>query len=158
MHHYNDQEAMMGRITDFLSKDHERCDQLFLQAESNAQKGQWEAATTMFRMFQNSLERHLSIEEEILFPAMGEILGVTCGPTDVMRSEHRQMRQLVRSMDEAVTARNREEFLGNAETLLIMMQQHNFKEENMLYRMADQMLAQRPDEIIAAMENIKELT
>lgn len=148
----------MGRITDFLSKDHDRCDQWFLQAETNASNGQWDAATSMFRKFQNGLERHLSIEEEILFPAMGEILGVTCGPTDVMRGEHKQMRQIVQNMDEAANARNRDEFLGNAETLLIMMQQHNFKEENMLYRMADQMLAQRPDEIIAAMENIKEFT
>jgi hemerythrin-like domain-containing protein len=149
---------MMGRITDFLSKDHDRCDQWFLQAESSVEKGQWAAATPMFQQFQTGLERHLTIEEEILFPAMGEILGVTCGPTDVMRGEHRQMRQIVQNMDEAMRTQNRDEFLGHADTLLIMMQQHNFKEENMLYRMADQMLAQRPDDIIAAMENIREFT
>ena len=33
-----------------------------------------------------------------------------------------------------------DEYAGNAETLLIMMQQHNMKEENILYPMCDQHL------------------
>ena len=35
---------------------------------------------------------------------------------------------------------NRDDYLGIADTLLILMQQHNMKEEQMLYNMMDQHL------------------
>ena len=41
---------------------------------------------------------------------------------------------------EALEAGNTDDYFGIAETLLIMMQQHNTKEENMLYPMCDQHL------------------
>jgi hypothetical protein len=67
------------------------------------------------------------------------------------------MRQIVQDLSAAVEQRDAEEFLGNCETLNILMQQHNFKEENMLYAMADRALEPRCDEIIAAMAEIKEV-
>ncbi|MGZ3236701.1 MAG: hemerythrin domain-containing protein [Burkholderiaceae bacterium] len=147
----------MESIVSLLSKDHSHCDDLFFQAESNVSKSRWELAIVMYKKFKVALERHLAIEEEILFPAMGDASGNTCGPTAVMRSEHQQIRQIIQDLDSAVNTRDAKEFLGNSETLNIMMQQHNFKEEHMLYVMADQQLAGRREEIITAMEGIKEL-
>lgn len=146
----------MGSIVDILSEEHHHCDDLFFQTESNVSKGRWELAGVMYKKFKTALERHLTIEEEILFPAMGDVSGNACGPTAVMRSEHEQMRGIVQSLDAAIGKRDAGEFLGNAETLNIMMQQHNFKEEHMLYVMAEQQLAGRLEEIIAAMERIPE--
>ena len=40
------------------------------------------------------------------------------------------------------------EYFGIAETLLIMMQQHNMKEENILYPMCDQHLAEEAEELV----------
>ena len=62
------------------------------------------------------------------------------GPTETMRMEHRQMTDLVSQMTDAVQQRDKNGFLGLSETLLMIMQQHNMKEEQMLYRMADQVL------------------
>jgi hemerythrin-like domain-containing protein len=146
----------MGSIVNVLSEEHRLCDDLFLQAESNVSKGRWELANVLYKKFKAALERHLAIEEDILFPAMGDVAGNACGPTAVMRSEHEQMRDIVQSLDAAISSRDAGEFLGNAETLNIMMQQHNFKEEHMLYVMAEQQLAGRLEEIIAAMESIPE--
>ena len=42
---------------------------------------------------------------------------------------------------EALAAQDAEDYAGNAETLLILTQQHNMKEENVLYPMCDQHLA-----------------
>jgi hemerythrin-like domain-containing protein len=147
----------MNSITSFLSRDHGRCDELFFQAESSVSKGDWATAADSFHLFKSALEHHLALEEEILFPAMGNPFGNVCGPTAVMRSEHQQMRKIVLDMEAAINKHDAEEFLGNSETLNIMMQQHNFKEENMLYVMADRQLAGHCEEIIAAMEGIKEL-
>ena len=57
-----------------------------------------------------------------------------------MRGEHRQMRQLLEQMRGGLAARDGDAFDGGAETLLILMQQHNMKEENILYPMCDSAL------------------
>ena len=63
------------------------------------------------------------------------------GPTQVMRMEHQQMRNLLARMSEAVSNGAPEKILEVSETLMILMQQHNVKEEGILYPMADQHLA-----------------
>jgi hemerythrin-like domain-containing protein len=65
---------------------------------------------------------------------------MTSGPTEVMRGEHRQMRDLLAQMEGALAVRDSDTFGGAAETLLILMQQHNMKEENILYPMCDNAL------------------
>ena len=54
------------------------------------------------------------------------------GPTEVMRGEHKQLRALLDAGRAALAARDEDEFTGNGETLLIMMQQHNVKRERAL--------------------------
>ena len=66
---------------------------------------------------------------------------MTAGPTQVMRMEHQQMRSLVQDLDNALAAQEKDEYLGLSETLMVMMQQHNMKEEMMLYPMMAQNLA-----------------
>lgn len=64
------------------------------------------------------------------------------GPTQMMRSEHSQMRQLFDDMATALAQQDKDECLGLAETLMMVMQQHNMKEEQMLYPMTEQVLAE----------------
>ncbi len=70
------------------------------------------------------------------------------GPTQVMRGEHVQMRQLLAAAETALAERDADDYMGNAETLLIMMQQHNVKEENVLYPMCDQHLADQLENLL----------
>ena len=44
---------------------------------------------------------------------------------------------------------NSERYAGEAETLLIMMQQHNVKEEHVLYPMCDQRLSIEADALVS---------
>ncbi|MHB8759820.1 MAG: hemerythrin domain-containing protein, partial [Thiobacillus sp.] len=80
--------------------------------------------------------------------------GMAAGPTQVMRSEHVQMRGLMTDMANAVAASNRDGYLGLSETLNMLMQQHNLKEENMLYPMSDQVLGSERDGLIRTMEGM----
>jgi iron-sulfur cluster repair protein YtfE (RIC family) len=41
-------------------------------------------------------------------------------------------------LDNALSAQDKDEYLGLSETLMVMMQQHNMKEEMMLYPMMAQ--------------------
>ena len=58
----------------------------------------------------------------------------------MMRHEHQQMRGLMDELATALAARDADGYRGVGETLLIMIQQHNVKEENILYPMCDAQL------------------
>ena len=127
-------------ITSPLFQHHKHCDEIFADAEDACASGDWVAGEKAFTLLRNQLEMHFASEEELLFPAFEEATGMTSGPTEVMRGEHRQMRDLLAQMQGALTSRDGDGFGGAAETLLILMQQHNMKEENILYPMCDNAL------------------
>jgi iron-sulfur cluster repair protein YtfE (RIC family) len=144
----------MTTITEFMAADHRRCDHSFADAEALVSKSDWQQGAGRFQQFLSEMEHHFSMEEEVLFPAFEQHTGQTAGPTQVMRSEHTQMRQLLKEMSQAVAGEDRDGFLGLSETLMIIMQQHNMKEEQMLYRMADQVLASDVEGVIQRMGTI----
>ena len=129
-------------IKEFMAKDHKDCDQLFAAAENAASKGDWDSAGESFEAFINAMERHLGVEEEELFPAFEAETGVTMGPTEMMRMEHDQMRTLFAEMRDALNSKHSDDYLSISDTLLILMQQHNIKEEQILYTMMDQRLTE----------------
>jgi iron-sulfur cluster repair protein YtfE (RIC family) len=51
-------------------------------------------------------------------------------------------------MNEALAARDRDQFLGLGETLMMLTQQHNMKEENILYPIMDQCIADEADKLL----------
>jgi hemerythrin-like domain-containing protein len=144
----------MSTIVDFLGTDHRACDDLFATAEAAAAKKDWDSARSLFKRFHEAMAHHLAMEEEVLFPAFEARTGMIGGPTQVMRMEHVQMRGLMDDMANAVAAGNRDGYLGSSETLNMLMQQHNLKEENMLYPMSDQVLSSERDGLIHTMEGM----
>ena len=94
------------------------------------------------------------MEETVLFPTFEEISDMRQGPTQVMRMEHQQMRNLLARMSEAVSSGDQEEILEVGETMMILMQQRNVKEEGILYPMADQHLASYQEELIEPMDAV----
>jgi iron-sulfur cluster repair protein YtfE (RIC family) len=127
-----------------MTDDHRHCDELFADAESAAHEGNAEAATEAFAAFVEAMETHLGAEEAVLFPEFEMATGMSHGgPTAVMRMEHEQMRGMLSRMQSALAGGDLDEFLGLAETLNILIQQHNMKEEQMLYPMCDRALGER---------------
>ncbi|GAB1392357.1 hemerythrin domain-containing protein [Rhodocyclaceae bacterium] len=131
----------MAALTEPLQHHHKHCDDLFADAEAEALGGNWLRAQESLTRFASEIECHFSTEEQLLFPAFEATTGMTLGPTQMMRLEHAQMRELIGQMQTALAAQDRVGFGGAAETLLILMQQHNMKEENILYPMCDRSLA-----------------
>jgi len=79
---------------------------------------------------------------------------MTQGPTMIMRHEHDQMRALFAQIEDALQRRDEDDFLGNTETLLILIQQHNMKEEGMLYPMADEQLVGQSEQVLDQMKSV----
>jgi len=144
----------MNTILDFLGSDHRACDDLFASAETAAAQKNWDSARDLFERFQAAMAHHLAMEEDVLFPAFETLTGMRAGPTQVMRMEHEQVRGLLQDMASAVAACNQDGYLGLSETLNMLMQQHNLKEENMLYPMSDQVLGGDREGLLRSMQTL----
>ena len=142
----------MTEITRLLGEDHSRCDGLFAAAESAVSRQQWDDAVRIFAAFRAALTRHFTAEEAALFPAFEAHTGMRAGPTQVMRAEHTQMTGLLERMADALARRDDAGYLGESETLLMLMRQHNLKEEQILYPMCDRTLGE-DTALMAAIEH-----
>jgi len=131
----------MTHVTARLAAHHKQCDADFVSAEEAVRKADWAACAVAFDKFRRETEAHFGAEEDVLFPAFERSTGLSMGPTRMMRMEHMQMRSMFDQLASAQAAKDDDSFLGTAETLLIMLQQHNLKEENVLYPMCEQALA-----------------
>ena len=145
----------MALISSTFTKQHRQCDAMFADAEAAVAAGNWQQAKEDFSAFAESMECHLGNEEEILFPAFEERTGMSGGPTMIMRSEHVQIRGLIAEMKGDIEEQAADHYLGISETLLILMQQHNAKEEQMLYVMCDNVLGH--DEADRVLGNMKDI-
>lgn len=125
-------------ITTTMTRDHRHCDEAFAAAEEAVAENRWADGASLYATFLQHLEQHFEREESVLFPGFEQRTGHTMGPTQMMRMEHQQMRALLAEMTDAVALTDSERYLGLSETLMMVMQQHNMKEEQMLYPMVDQ--------------------
>ncbi len=129
-------------LKEFFTLDHRRCDEKWAEVEAAAQVGDVELEKENWRAFQGEMLRHLRMEEEVMFPAFEQASGMTdSGPTFVMRSEHEQIRGLIEQMRAAAEGGDYDELVDLGDSLLMLIQQHNQKEEQMLYPMAELALA-----------------
>ncbi len=144
----------MPDISEFMTAEHRECDRLFAEAEAAVAAGDWTEATARFTAFADLTLLHLRREEEVLFPEFEARTGMTDGPTKVMRMEHDQMRTLLEAMRRALADHDADAFLGDAETFMILTQQHDMKEEQVLYPMSDQALSDDGASVLGRMKEV----
>ena len=137
----------MATVSEFLGDDHRVCDGLWADVE--AADGA-PAMAAPFAAFAQAMQRHFAFEEEQLFPALDLATGMHgAGPTAVMRQEHEQMRRLLHTMAGAMAAGDADGVLDHGDTLLMLIQQHNLKEEHIVYPLADGRLAASWPDLLA---------
>jgi iron-sulfur cluster repair protein YtfE (RIC family) len=73
----------------------------------------------------------------------------------VMRSEHGQMNELLAALAQAIASRDADAYLGYAETLLMLVRQHNIKEEQILYPMIDRATVDDANALLARMDRLE---
>jgi hemerythrin-like domain-containing protein len=139
----------MKNVTRILSEEHqhilkvidvvlEECEQLEKGKEINA------------RFFQNVISFiknyadgfHHAKEENVLFKTMLEDTGnMHCNPIPVMLHEHDEGRAYVKGMEEALQSDDVIKLTENASGYCYLLQEHIFKEDNILYPMAEEGLS-----------------
>jgi hemerythrin-like domain-containing protein len=144
----------MAGIGEYMINHHKECDEVFARAEEAVGGSDWARAQEEFEAFAHQMDRHFEMEENLLFPEFENRTGHRGGPTQVMRMEHDQMRAVIHEMRAALEAKDAQQYLGLSETFLVLTQQHNFKEEGILYSMIDQVLGESAEKLIGQMESV----
>lgn len=127
-------------ILEFMRDDHRACDVLYTQAENALSEKKVDDAVQFFDEFYHATNHHFDMEERELFITFEKRTGMMGGPTQMMRYEHQQLRSLLESLKSALSENRTNDFFGIGESMMIMLQQHNMKEEQMLYPMIDRAL------------------
>jgi iron-sulfur cluster repair protein YtfE (RIC family) len=142
-------------VKDYFEADHDRLDGLFRQLQ-NLKRSDYPKAKECFKEFKFGLQRHILWEEEILFPLFERKMGTTLGPTQVMRMEHRQIREYLESIHKKVQEQNPESD-QEEQMLLAVLSAHNQKEEDILYPAIDRSMSdEERTYVFNAMKNIPE--
>jgi len=130
----------MQTVSKYMSQHHADLDSLFEEFVGQQTDNPALAIPTAEK-FRLGLLRHIVWEEEILFPIFDEKSGMQGGgPTAVMCSEHRRIKELLEEIAAGLTGN---ELAGIAEPeneLTGILQSHNRKEENILYPSIDALL------------------
>lgn len=140
-------------ISSYMTTDHRRCDDAFSALENSILNKHYEGIEEKFAAFREDFLNHFKMEEEVMFPSLEERTGMRGGPTQIMRMEHEQMRHLINQMESDIAQNRYDHFLGLSETFMILVQQHNIKEEQILYSMADNLLSDSEEAVLEAMKN-----
>ncbi|WP_447964469.1 hemerythrin domain-containing protein [Nitrospira sp. Ecomares 2.1] len=124
-------------IAKFMEHDHDRLDEIFNEFH-RIKKQDAQKARTLFQELFNGLHRHITWEEEILFPVFEAQADMVRehGPTEVMRNEHRQIKYFLEQIQTKVAEGDLRTEEGE-EGLLQVLTAHNVKEERILYPWID---------------------
>lgn len=142
----------MSDIKEFLTQGHRDCDELFAELEDAIAKNSDESSHK-YEKFYDDLTNHFSMEEMVLFPMLNDY--TPNSPLRAMEMEHEQLRELLSKMRKAVEQKDKEKFFSLSETLMILMQQHNMKEEQLIYTLANQHLGDEASYVISRLRSVR---
>jgi hemerythrin-like domain-containing protein len=141
-------------ILEFMRDDHRECDRFYAEAEAALMAKDTEKGKEAFKRFTEATLHHFDKEEKELFPAFEKRTGMMGGPTQMMRYEHQQLRSLLESMRVALDENRINDFFGAGEPMMIMLQQHNMKEEQMLYPISDRVLGSDAERMVQTLREM----
>jgi len=146
----------MSVLKDFMLADHRACDEQFADMENAVNDEKWSEASKLLNKFSSNLNHHFDMEEKVMFVAFeARSESAHCNPTPVMIMEHTQMRNVLKELEKELEAKNKDQFFGLSETLMMTMQQHNMKEEQMMYPMIDETMIGEEQILLDSMKELE---
>ncbi len=133
-------------IGEAFGRDHRRLEEALEASATYVGTAQWAAAAAAFAEFRRGIEQHMEIEEQALFPAVED--GTETALTATLRKGHRDLRVFFEELNDALEARDAEEFGRIARTMQTLLARHDEKEESELYPAAQTRLGERVAAVI----------
>ena len=129
----------METFSELLESDHRRLDAIAGDLYAMIEDGELERAEGAFADLDEGLRRHIRVEEEVLFPLFDQRT-LMIGPSRVMRHEHRAIERMLSDLGRALGKCNQPDAAAALNELLHTLEQHNLKEERVLYPHTDRAL------------------
>jgi len=142
---------MSNSVKDVMTQDHRYCDMILSELENTVLEENWAVAELKVRQVTKNILYHFEHEEETLFPWLEKMTGEDNGPTRVMRNEHSDIRQMLTELHSCISEKDILRYLGVSDPLGIYIQQHNLKEENILYPMIDSQDTRKHTSLVKSM-------
>jgi iron-sulfur cluster repair protein YtfE (RIC family) len=125
-------------VGETFEHDHHVIDEQFAQFKRGLVEGEW--LEEPFNGASEGLRHHIYVEEESLFPFLR--VGGLVAPAMVMLREHGEIWQALDSVDSEIRGgRDASRALAGIATLESALEQHNMKEERILYPASGQVLS-----------------
>jgi hemerythrin-like domain-containing protein len=139
----NQAQGSADTITGFMDGEHARLRDLWDQTTAALKAEEFGRLHGVTRDLIAALKRHISVEEQILFPAI-ESQSDDNEPTKAMRLEHRQMERMLEQLKPLLTVAELWTGIKAVEGQEIepgaLLRSHENKEHDVLYPLADQLL------------------
>ena len=138
-------------LTERLVEEHRLIKRLInvLERAVNKLKNNEEVAPAVFKQavdfIRNFADKfHHAKEEDLLFKDLcSDEVEMHCNPTEQMRYEHDLGRGFVKGMIEALDKEDRNKLIENEREYCGLLRDHIYKEDNILYTMADESLSDK---------------
>ena len=139
----------MSKLTQVLTDEHQNILKVIsaikkeCQAIESGQSIDNDFFTTAIDFIRNYADKfHHAKEEDILFKAMcDDSVTLHCNPIDQMLHEHDLGRDFVKNLEIGLEENNRDKVLANARGYAYLLEDHIFKEDNILYPLASDVLS-----------------
>jgi hemerythrin-like domain-containing protein len=139
----NRAQANADTITGFMDAEHNRLRDLWEQTTAALKAEEFGRLHDLARDLIAAVKRHISTEEQILFPAI-ESKSKNNEPTNAMRLEHRQMEHMLEQLKPLITVAELWTGIKAVEGQEIepgaLIRSHENKEHDVLYPVADRLL------------------
>jgi hemerythrin-like domain-containing protein len=139
----NRAQANADTITGFMDAEHNRLRDLWEQTTAALKAEEFGRLHDLARDLIAAVKRHISTEEQILFPAI-ESKSKNNEPTNAMRLEHRQMEHMLERLKPLLTVAELWTGIKAVEGQEIepgaLIRSHENKEHDVLYPVADRLL------------------
>ena len=143
-----EEHRVIERMLNILETESQR-----LEAGEAVRLGFFQDAATFIKGFADGC--HHAKEEGVLFPSMAaKGVPVQGGPIGVMLYEHERGRELTRALRQAADQMDqgdtqaREQVIHSAFDYVVLLRQHIYKEDNILFPMADRVIPESEHEIV----------
>jgi hemerythrin-like domain-containing protein len=118
-------------IGEAFAHDHRRLEHVLEASVGHVNAARWSAAADAFATFRRGIERHMEVEERVLFPAVED--GAETPLTAILRKGHRDLRVFFDELEDALKSHDADEYCCIAASIQALLKRHDDKEEAELY-------------------------
>lgn len=138
----------MNSTDNWLVHEHSLYEDLLTECHDAVENEDWEGVNLIFNQLVMHLKRHITLEEEVLYPAYESAPHAPQGPTGALRDEHATIIRLIQDMVPVIRTRDSEHLLDCLAHLENRMIKHHEKEEDIFLPMASHILQASHDELL----------